>query len=328
MEKIICIGFGSSGRRYLKNIIKFDNYEIYIARRDLDSDIKPILADYEKYKFINYEDISKFSPYDFAFITSPSAFHFSNLKILDNLTKGSILIEKPLITDLNNLDKLLDIFKESQNRFFIGYQYRFHKLTKFIKNMIDKKNYGLFIEGEFIHSEDVRLWHPWEDYKESYSVNSNLGGGVKNTLSHDIDTALYLFGEPTNNISFEGKASFDSELISDTNDWHKSIFLYGSSDSYKPLIINSSYNSRVNLHNFILNFQKATFIGDYNSGLLEIYAEGGNLIKKEKLYSSKDECYTAVLKEMILSSTLEEKNHLTNLLDEDYINLICKVLLK
>ena len=35
------------------------------------------------------------------------------------------------------------------------------------------------------------LFIPWEDYKESYSVNSNLGG-VKNTLSHDIDTALYL----------------------------------------------------------------------------------------------------------------------------------------
>ena len=82
------------------------------------------------------------------------------------------------------------------------------------------------------------------------------------------------------------------------------------------------------MHKFILNFQKATFIGDYNSGLLEIYAEGGNLIKKEKLYSSKDECYSAVLREMILLSPLEEKNQLTNLLDEDYINLICKVLLK
>ena len=328
MEKIICIGFGSSGRRYLKNIIKFNDYEIYVARRDLDSDIRPSLKDYEKYKFINYEDIHKFSPYNYAFITSPSAFHFSNLKILDNLTKGSILIEKPLITDITNLVQLLDIFKESKNRFFIGYQYRSHKLTKFIKDMINKKEYGSFVEGEFNHAEDVRLWHPWEDYKQSYSVNSNLGGGVKNTLSHDIDTALYLFGEPTNNISFEGKASFETELISDTNDWHKSIFLYTASDSFRPLIINASYNSRVNLHNFTLNFQKATFMGDFNSGILKIYAEGGNLIKEEKFYSSKDECYSSILKEMTSSLNFGEKKNYTNLIDENYINLICNVLLK
>ena len=64
---------------------------------------------------------------------------------------------------------------------------------------------GLFSTLQF---EDLRKAHEEsvipvtdEDYKESYSVNSNLGGGVKNTLSHDIDTALYLFGEPTKPVS-------------------------------------------------------------------------------------------------------------------------------
>lgn len=328
MEKIICLGFGSSGRRYLKNIIKLNNYEIYIARRDLNSDIKPSLKDYENYKFINYDDIPKYSPYKYSFITSPSIFHFANLKILDKLTHGAVLIEKPLITELNDLNQLIDICNNSNNRIFIGYQYRVHELTKFVKEIIKNQDYGLFVEGEFNHSEDVRLWHPWEDYKRSYSVNATLGGGVKNTLSHDIDTALYLFGEPTKSISFKGKASFNSELISDTNDWHKCLFFYDEDSLSRPLILNSSYNSRTVLHNFLLHFQKASLVGDFNSGLVTIYSEGGKIIKQEKYYSSKDECFTSVLQEMISSSNSNEKINLTNLIDENYINLICKILLR
>ena len=99
MEKVICIGFGSSGRRYLKNLSNLGDFKIFVARRNVEDKINPPLQNYENYKFINYDDISKFSPYKYAFITTPSALHFKNIKLLDNYTNGSVIVEKPLITD-------------------------------------------------------------------------------------------------------------------------------------------------------------------------------------------------------------------------------------
>ena len=41
---------------------------------------------------------------------------------------------------------------------------------------------------------DLSIWHPWENYRNSYAANSNMGGGVTLTMSHEIDLARYLFG--------------------------------------------------------------------------------------------------------------------------------------
>jgi predicted dehydrogenase len=37
-------------------------------------------------------------------------------------------------------------------------------------------------------------WHPWEDYRQSYSARADLGGGVILTLIHPVDYMLWLFG--------------------------------------------------------------------------------------------------------------------------------------
>ena len=325
MEKVICIGFGSSGRRYLKNLSNLGDFEIFVARRNVKDKINPCLQNYENYKFINYDDISKFSPYKYAFITTPSAIHFKNIKFLDNYTNGSVIVEKPLITDKNNVEELIKIIKKRNNKFFIGYQYRFHKLILFLKKIIINNEYGSIIDGEFNHCEDVKLWHPWEDYKNSYSVNEGLGGGVKNTLSHDIDSAIFLFGAPKKSLSFKGKSNID--LSTDSNDWHKCLLLYEDDNLNKPIQINSSYNSKISLHNFTLNFQKVSILGDFNTGLIKIYKKGGELIKSEKYYSSKDDCYSSVINEMINNSATNKRVDYTNLIDEKYIKLICEILL-
>ena len=71
---------------------------------------------------------------------------------------------------------------------------RFHPLIEKIKEIVNQKNSKIFyassIWGEFLPD-----WHPLENYKKSYAANKNLGGGVKLTLSHDLDLMYYLFGK-------------------------------------------------------------------------------------------------------------------------------------
>jgi predicted dehydrogenase len=38
-------------------------------------------------------------------------------------------------------------------------------------------------------------WHPWEDYRQSYSARPDLGGGVVLTLSHPLDYLRWLLGD-------------------------------------------------------------------------------------------------------------------------------------
>jgi predicted dehydrogenase len=39
-------------------------------------------------------------------------------------------------------------------------------------------------------------WHPWEDYRQSYSAQRTLGGGAVLTFSHELDSVCWLFGAP------------------------------------------------------------------------------------------------------------------------------------
>jgi predicted dehydrogenase len=39
-------------------------------------------------------------------------------------------------------------------------------------------------------------WHPWEDYRSSYSGRKALGGGPLLTFSHELDSVYWLLGAP------------------------------------------------------------------------------------------------------------------------------------
>jgi predicted dehydrogenase len=54
-------------------------------------------------------------------------------------------------------------------------------------------------------------WHPWEDYRKSYSARDELGGGVVLTLCHPLDYLRWLLGEVSSVWAFTGKIS-DMEI--------------------------------------------------------------------------------------------------------------------
>ena len=47
-----------------------------------------------------------------------------------------------------------------------------------------------------IVGSDVRLWHPYEDFRDLYACRSELGGGVLYTECHEIAVVLKILGLP------------------------------------------------------------------------------------------------------------------------------------
>ena len=76
-----------------------------------------------------------------------------------------------------------------------GFQFRFHPGIQKIKDLLNKHALGEVVSASAHWGEYLPDWHPWEDYRKSYSAKKTLGGGVVLTLCHPLDYMNFFFGE-------------------------------------------------------------------------------------------------------------------------------------
>ena len=177
--KIVIIGFGSIGSKhhsYLKKRSEVSKIGI-ISNRPQD--------ELPEVKINSFEDLKNFNP-DIFFICNQTHKHELELnKIETNFTDKVIFIEKPLSHKLINLNSY------KLNKYFVGYNLRYHPLIDFLKNNVDLSD---FVKAEISVQTNLKKWRN-TDYKLSYSAKSKEGGGVALDLSHEIDYSRYLFGD-------------------------------------------------------------------------------------------------------------------------------------
>lgn len=182
MKKICVIGKGSIGRRHFK-IFKKMGYEVFFARRKKTK----IDKDHNELSILS----NKIYNFDKYVITNPSSLHFQTLEKIAK-ENAKILIEKPIITKISDLNKIIKIYKKKKLCLFSGYMMRFHPWIKKLKKKI--KNDRIFY-SRIIWQTYMPSWHKSENFKLSYASQKKLGGGVLFTCIHEIDLAIYLFGK-------------------------------------------------------------------------------------------------------------------------------------
>jgi predicted dehydrogenase len=190
-KKILIVGFGSIGKRHYNNLKTIGYENISIVRSGKGS-IKAGMNDDDKI-YYDLDEALKTKP-EIVFITNPTSYH------IDSALKAAeagchIFIEKPVSNSFNKCDKLLAIIEEKKLITMVGFQFRYHPLLLGLKSMINESELGDIFYVNSFYGEYLPDWHPWEDYKVSYSAKDDLGGGVILTLSHPIDYLLWLFGE-------------------------------------------------------------------------------------------------------------------------------------
>lgn len=200
--KFLFCGLGSIGQRHLNNLILLGEKDI-IAFRNTKSIIQ---SNQQKIQvFQSLDDAVKQNP-DVAFITNPSIFHIPYaLKLAKN--GCHLFIEKPLSIDNIGLKELTKIAEDKKLIVAIGFMMRFHPAVIQIKKWLDSKVIGFPISARMNCGEYLPLWHPKENYENSYAGQKTLGGGPINTLSHEIDLVNYFFGKPESLFAMESKKS-------------------------------------------------------------------------------------------------------------------------
>jgi len=127
-------------------------------------------------------------------VANPTALHVP-LALAAAKAGAHVFIEKPLSDSLQGVE---DLEREISVRGLIGlvgFQFRFHPALRQIKEWLSDQAIGRIVSVHARWGECLRSWHPWEDYRGSYSARRNLGGGVVLTLCHPFDYLRWLVGE-------------------------------------------------------------------------------------------------------------------------------------
>jgi len=174
--KFVIVGLGSIGKRHRKNLLSLGHQVIECHR---DDSLKKLL---EKHKS------------DGVFICNPTSLHLESAMMA---AKGgyNIFLEKPISDKLERVDELLELVKKKRLVLQVGYNLRFQSGLKNIKNQLDKKAIGKVYSARIEVGSYLPDWRPGVDYKKNYSSRKDLGGGVLLDLSHEIDYAVWFFGQ-------------------------------------------------------------------------------------------------------------------------------------
>ncbi len=180
MKFNICIiGKGSIGKRHHRILEKNFDCNIFFIRR-----FPKFLNEIE----LKISLIKKFN-FDFFIICNPTILHYAVIKRLI-IFKKPILVEKPLFYPKNIINNKLIL--KNKKIIFTAYMMRYDKGINYLLKYVRSRKP---ISADINWLTYMPNWHKNENYKNSYASIQKLGGGVISTCSHEIDLAIYLFGD-------------------------------------------------------------------------------------------------------------------------------------
>ena len=205
--KFLIAGYGSIGRRHLRNLRELGENDIILLRSHRstlpEDEINDIPVETTIERALSHKP-------DGVIIANPTALHL-DIAIPAAKLGCAVFMEKPISDSFNRLTEMKEALEHNSRRFQMGFQFRFHPGLHKMKELIDAGRIGRIFSFRAEWGEYLPGWHPWEDYRNSYSARRDLGGGVLLTLSHPLDYLRWLFGDPEWIWAMNGKIS-DLEL--------------------------------------------------------------------------------------------------------------------
>ena len=214
---ILIVGGGSIGKRHLNNLNKITSEKLFCFKRNVDSEFekkhncKIITSKKQFYSLMPRVVI----------VCNPSSLHAEWVKLANEI-KSHLFVEKPFVISQNQLNFVKNNWTNDRV-FFIGFMLRYHPAVKKIKNLLENQKIGKIFSARLEFGSWLPYWHPYEDYKKSYASQKKLGGGVINTINHELDLIQYFFGEPTNIMTTKLNVG---DLDIEVEDIAESIFSY------------------------------------------------------------------------------------------------------
>ena len=263
--RIMICGLGSIGRRHLRNLQALGVDDLVLLRSGKatlpDEDLAGIPVEHNLAAALD-----SWKP-DGVVVSNPTSLHAETA--LAALRAGSyVLLEKPVSPTTDLIPALLRAERESAGRVLVGYQFRYHPGLAAVQDLLNEQAIGMPVSVSVHWGEYLPGWHPWEDYRRSYSARRDLGGGVVNTLSHPIDYLRWLLGD----VSYVTALMTSSGgLEMDVEDTGTLLLEF---DSGVHGVVHLNYNQRPPRHDLEIVGTQGSIRWDNSGGSVRWWSEG------------------------------------------------------
>ena len=202
--RFVVIGCGSIGKRHIGNLKALNAGEILAW--DLREDRRREASTrFSVESIATFDDAWKRRP-NVAVIAAPTSTHVP--LALQAAKRGChLFIEKPVSDRLEGLTELLDVVTNQGLVTLVGCNMRFHPGLMKVKRLLEEKAVGRVVSARVEVGSYLPDWHPWEDYRETYSALAHLGGGVILDAIHELDYIRWMLGDVRAVACFAGKES-------------------------------------------------------------------------------------------------------------------------
>jgi predicted dehydrogenase len=312
--KFLVIGGGSIGKRHIKNLKALGYDDIYCLKRKYSSDFEAETGA----KVITQKDTEKLSSIDAVFICTPTALHLDGMALAKRIG-ASIFMEKPLIDTKIGLDYAKKQYAKLENTFFIGFMLRYHPMVKHLKKLIEEAPLGKIYSARLEFGSYLPYWHPWEDHTTGYAALKNMGGGVVNTICHELDLMLYFFGQPAT--AYCEKANYNLIKI-EAEEIAEAIFGYAD----KTVTLHLDYLQKDYDRRITLLAENGKITWNWHENEIKVFPHKAEAYNYASLKDfDVNQLYIDELKHFI---TLHEQGSLTHDLNFDYALKHTEVLMK
>lgn len=261
---IAFVGMGSIGKRHINNVcdlisMQGDTYTIDLYRSSMNRALPEEITKKVHHHYFCSEPVQR--DYDMVFITNPTSMHFETALKYRNHTKA-LFIEKPVFSTgevpIEQVKKLDEIIS------YVACPLRYNPVLQYVKNNL---NLGKVFSVRAMSSSYLPDWRPGQDYRQTYSAHSDLGGGVDIDLIHEWDYLSWIFGMPEQCRALIGRIS---NLEIDSND----IALYVAQNNRMTFELHLDYFGRMPQRTLEIFTQDDTIRCDILAGTISFMKEG------------------------------------------------------
>jgi predicted dehydrogenase len=176
-------GLGSIGQRHVRNLRQLGANQIVALRSG--AGVRPVPPELGVVSCTQLDEALAHTP-DIGLVCNPTSLHIESARAM--LAAGlDVLVEKPISHNLIGVEELIRFAHNRDRLLSVAYPLRYHPHVKQISAWVAEGRLGAVRYARASVGQYPPAWMPQYDYRQSYAVRQDLGGGCLLTLIHEID---------------------------------------------------------------------------------------------------------------------------------------------
>jgi len=191
MYKVGIVGCGAIFQRHYESIEANDNFKL-VSICDVDEEkTKKICNEVCVPSYTDYKEMILKEDVNFIVVATPNSQHYDQCKFsLEN--NCDVLVEKPATLNPENLEDLIKIAEDKDQKIYAVLQVRLNPTVRTLKNVIQSN-----ILGNIRGISLTQRWQRPKEYFVGWRGEPFVGGGTLHECGiHYLDILCFLFGRP------------------------------------------------------------------------------------------------------------------------------------